>query len=99
MERLNSIDKAILQITRKICERWDVSEEDKLLFFRYSLADGSDAKNYYDSLVASANETAMTLRWKTICNVFASRSAPITKRTVISNRLDAIKLEDARKDE
>lgn len=49
-------------------------------FFRYSLADGLDARHYYDSLVVSARETGMALRWETICNSIASRFVSIKRR-------------------
>lgn len=75
------------------CEHWDVTEEDKFLFFRYSLADGLDVMNYYESLVVSLRETGVTLRWNKICDPFASQFTSIIKQTEISNRLHAIKLE------
>lgn len=47
----------------------------------------------------TATEKGFALNWKALCKSFAARFVSITEQTEISNRLDAISLEDVRSNE
>lgn len=64
------------------CAHWDDPDEDKVLFFRYSLTDSLDARLYYDNPVAKCRGKT-ELKWKHLCDSFSCRFLSLTKLTEI----------------
>lgn len=83
----------------KNCKHWDVPNNEKVFFSRYSLAENCNARHYYDILLKSAGDKTAPLSRKIVCESFATRFASITKQTEISSSLDVIRFEDVRSEE
>lgn len=66
----------------------------KQIFFWYFLTDNVNVREYYASLVIAARESGSLLRWKQVCESFATIFASFTKYVGSSNRLGALKLDN-----
>lgn len=63
------------------CANWDVPECDKVLFFRYFLADDIDARQCYKNVMIHAKITGQVVTWKEIWNTFENGYEAMTKET------------------
>lgn len=59
-----------------------------VVFLKYYLANGFDARQYYESIIFSARETGVSLKWKRLNELFAARFSSVTKQIEVSNRLE-----------
>lgn len=57
------------------CRHRDVPDEEKVLFFGYSLLNKSNTRQYYDGIVTNAQEVGKTLRWGALCDLLSARFA------------------------
>lgn len=65
----------------KNCFQWGVPDDDEVIFFRYSLCQGSDALHYYYSIVIKARDAGAPLEWKQLCEQFFANYSCMTKQT------------------
>lgn len=73
-------------------------DEDKVAFFFITFAIDSYSAQHCDKNIMRAGESGPTLRCRSLVESFIKHYDMITRQAEISNRLDARKIEDARKD-
>lgn len=64
----------------EISNQLDIHNQDNFTFFHPSLADDSDARQYYDALVTNARDSGVVLRWKSLDDSFATSFVSLTKK-------------------
>lgn len=82
-----------------ICAHWEMLDENKMSFFKFSLTNGTDPRYRYDVMVARSEEAKSPTTWIQMVESLANRYAPLTKQTEISSRLQAIRIDYVREDD
>lgn len=76
--------------------RWDIPEEDKVVFSHSFLAHELDARQYYDGILAAAKDNGTKTVWRQLVELFEVRFSSLSKQTEIFSRLKLLRLEDVR---
>lgn len=71
-----------------LCNDYDVHTEYRTYFLRFKLT--ADVRQFFNAQVRK-----MDIKWNTVCDTFGERYASLSKQLEISNRLDALSLDDS----
>lgn len=82
-----------------MCSNWDILDDEKVSISKFSLSNGADAKQYYNSITTRSRGTRASVAWRQMVEKFKNSYASSTKRMELGNRLKAIGINDAREDD
>lgn len=70
-----------------------------MFFFRFTQTNGTDARQFYDSMITKYRKSETRTTWKEVTKFFTNRYEAVAKHAEISNRLNSIKINGVIKDD